>query len=61
MVASSWYTIGDRLFLVINRSGKIVAVPESDLILGTLVAVGVGLLLYKRKPGDRAIARHLFN
>ncbi|MEH2455918.1 PEP-CTERM sorting domain-containing protein [Nostoc sp.] len=35
----------------ISGSGKIVAVPESDSILGTLVAVSVGLLLYKRKWG----------
>ncbi|GAA6619134.1 PEP-CTERM sorting domain-containing protein [Scytonema sp. NUACC26] len=33
----------------ISGSGKILAVPESDLISGTLVAVGVVLLLYKRK------------
>ncbi|MEH2410474.1 PEP-CTERM sorting domain-containing protein [Nostoc sp.] len=35
----------------ISGSGKIVAVPESDSILGTLVAVSVGLLLYKQKWG----------
>ncbi|MEH2376743.1 PEP-CTERM sorting domain-containing protein [Nostoc sp.] len=35
----------------ISGSGKIVAVPESDSILGTLAVVSVGLLLYKRKSG----------
>ncbi|MEH1903973.1 MAG: PEP-CTERM sorting domain-containing protein [Nostoc sp.] len=33
----------------ISGSGKIVAVPESDSILGILATVSVGLLLYKRK------------
>ncbi|MEH2163469.1 MAG: PEP-CTERM sorting domain-containing protein [Nostoc sp.] len=35
----------------ISGSGQIVAVPESDSILGTLAAVSVGLLLHKRKSG----------
>ena len=33
----------------ISGSGKVVAVPESGSIPGVLAAVGVGLLLYKRK------------
>ncbi|MHC5934721.1 PEP-CTERM sorting domain-containing protein [Nostoc sp.] len=33
----------------ISGSGKVVAVPESGLMPGVLAAVGVGLLLYKRK------------
>ncbi|MEH1795887.1 PEP-CTERM sorting domain-containing protein [Nostoc sp.] len=33
----------------ISGSGKIVAVPESDSMLGTLASLSVGLLLYKRK------------
>ncbi|WP_392531663.1 PEP-CTERM sorting domain-containing protein [Nostoc sp. C117] len=33
----------------ISGSGKVVAVPESDSIPGTLVGVGVGLVMYKRK------------
>ncbi|GAA6615160.1 hypothetical protein [Scytonema sp. NUACC26] len=44
----------------ISGSGKIVAVPESDLIPGTLAALGAGLLLCKRKRGCcHAIASHL--
>ena len=39
----------------ISGSGKIVAVPESDSILGTLAAIGVGLLLYKRKRASANI------
>ncbi|MEH1933770.1 MAG: PEP-CTERM sorting domain-containing protein [Nostoc sp.] len=35
----------------ISGSGKIVAVPESDSILGILATVSVSLLLYKRKWG----------
>ncbi|MCC5624369.1 PEP-CTERM sorting domain-containing protein [Nostoc sp. CHAB 5715] len=39
----------------ISGSGKIVAVPESDSTLGTLAAVGAGLLLYNRKRASANI------
>ncbi|WP_225896499.1 PEP-CTERM sorting domain-containing protein [Amazonocrinis nigriterrae] len=39
----------------ISGSGKIVAVPESDSILGTLAAVSAGLLVYQRKRASANI------